>query len=77
MIKAFRAQSGSQTAFAKSQGISSKTFAGWIVSDFKSHPASEQAHLSRICELEKEVRELRWERDVLKKATVIFAKESR
>ena len=77
LVKVFRAQGGSQVAFAKAHGVNDKTFHRWLQEDFDTRPSGEQSSLVRIAELEAEVRELRWERDVLKKATAFFAKESR
>lgn len=77
LVMAYRAKGGSQTAFAQAHGVNTKTFSSWLKADFDTRPADEQGALQRVAELEKEVRELRWERELLKKATAFFAKESR
>lgn len=77
MVRGYHAQSDSITAFATRHSVSPKTLAGWLATDFHARPQEEQDHLKRISDLERENRELRMEREVLKKATAFFAKENR
>ena len=77
LIRSFREQTESQTAFARKNGVSPKTFGSWLRADLESRPAHEQENLAKISALEKQVKRLRMERDILKKATVFFASESR
>jgi len=78
LVAKYRQQSTlSASAFSKKEGVNQKTFNNWVLQDTSSRPVEEQEHLARIAELEKELREARMEREVLKKATAFFAKESR
>ena len=59
-------------------GINESTLGNWVTKYRDEHPASEDLNISdraRLKELEKENRELRMERDFLKKAAAFFAKE--
>jgi transposase len=72
-------QSGqrSQAEVCKNLGISSSALSKWI-RQFKNEKTEETGELDlvkRNKELEAEVRLLRQERDILKKATLFFAKE--
>ena len=65
-------------AIARDLGINEGTLGNWVNKYRKEHPASEDLNISeraRLKELEKENRELRLERDFLKKAAAFFAKE--
>ena len=65
-------------AIARDLGIKEGTLGNWVNKYRNEHPASEDLNISdraRLKELEKEVRELRMERDFLKKAAAFFAKE--
>src|SRR3954453_14907559 len=65
-------------AVARDLGINEGTLGNWVNNYRNEHPASEELDISdraRLKELEKEVRELRMERDFLKKAAAFFAKE--
>lgn len=72
-----------RAAAARKLGISVKTLAHWVAAAAQGQPLSSpkrrganetEAELSR---LRAEVATLKMERDILKKATVFFAKESR
>lgn len=76
-LKQVRNSTDSVSAIARDLGITIGTLRRWIDA---SRPApevpltdDERAELKR---LRKEVRELRMERDILKKATAFFAKQS-
>ena len=63
---------------ARDLGINESTLGNWVTKYRNEHPASEDLNISdraRLKELEKENRELRMERDFLKKAAAFFAKE--
>jgi transposase len=63
---------------ARDLGINESTLGNWVTKYRGEHPASEDLNISeraRLKELEKEVRELRMEREFLKKAAAFFAKE--
>jgi transposase-like protein len=63
---------------ARDLGINEGTLGNWVVKYRDEHPASEDLGISeraRLKELEKENRELRLEREFLKKAAAFFAKE--
>ena len=63
---------------ARDLGINESTLSNWVNKYREEHPASEELTITeraRLKELEKENRELRMERDFLKKAAAFFAKE--
>ena len=63
---------------ARDLGISEGTLGNWVTKHRRDHPASEELGISertRLRELERENRELRMEREFLKKAAAFFAKE--
>ena len=63
-------------AVARDLGINEGTLGNWVNKYRNDHPASEELNISersRLKELEKENRELRMERDFLKKAAAFFA----
>lgn len=65
-------------AVARELGIKEGTLGNWVNKYRNEHPASEELNISeraRLKELENENRELRMERDFLKKAAAFFAKE--
>lgn len=65
-------------AVARDLGINEGTLGNWVGKYRVEHPASEELSIderARLKELEKENRELRLEREFLKKAAAFFAKE--
>ncbi len=63
---------------ARDLGINEGTLGNWVAKYREEHPISEELTIderAKLKELEKEVRELRMERDFLKKAAAFFAKE--
>jgi transposase len=63
---------------ARDLGINESTLSNWVTIYRREHPVSEELDISdraRLKELEKENRELRLEREFLKKAAAFFAKE--
>ena len=65
-------------AVARDLGINEGTLGNWVSRYRAEHPVSEELSIDerdRLKELERENRELRMERDFLKKAAAFFAKE--
>lgn len=65
-------------AVARDLGINEGTLGNWVLKYREEHPVSEELTIderARLKELERENRELRMERDFLKKAAAFFAKE--
>lgn len=65
-------------AVARDLGINEGTLGNWVSKYRAEHPVSEELSIderARLKELERENRELRMERDFLKKAAAFFAKE--
>jgi transposase len=63
---------------ARDLGLNESTLGNWVGKYRAEHPASEDLNISeraRLKELERENRELRLEREFLKKAAAFFAKE--
>jgi transposase-like protein len=63
---------------ARDLGINEGTLGNWVIKYREEHPPSEELTITeraRLKELERENRELRMERDFLKKAAAFFAKE--
>jgi transposase len=63
---------------ARDLGINESTLGNWVTQYRRDHPVNEELNVAdraRLKELEKENRELRMERDFLKKAAAFFAKE--
>lgn len=65
-------------AVARDLGINEGTLGNWVSKYRAEHPVSEELTIderARLKELERENRELRMERDFLKKSAAFFAKE--
>ncbi len=63
---------------ARELGINEGTLGNWVSKYREAHPVSEQLSVSeraRLQELERENRQLRLEKEFLKKAAAFFAKE--
>src|SRR5215210_1450688 len=63
---------------ARDLGINEGTLGNWVTNYRNEHPVSEELTIderAKLKELERENRELRMERDFLKKAAAFFAKE--
>lgn len=83
MVKAFLEQEHRKTLseVARENGVGTETLRVWVKKYREAHP-QEEAPLSiseraKMAELEREVRELRLEREFLGKAAAFFAKEYR
>lgn len=68
-------------AVAKDYGVNPETLRGWVYKYRQEHVGDEEAltlpERARLKELERENRELRAEREFLKKASAYFAREQR
>ena len=63
---------------ARDLGINEGTLGNWVLKYREEHPISEELSIderAKLKELERENRELRMERDFLKKAAAFFARE--
>jgi transposase-like protein len=63
---------------ARDLGINEGTLGNWVLKYRNEHPISEELTIderAKLKELERENRELRMERDFLKKAAAFFARE--
>lgn len=63
---------------ARGLGINEGTLGNWVMKHRVEHPVSEELSIderAKLKELERENRDLRMERDFLKKAAAFFAKE--
>lgn len=71
----------SLSAVARENGVGPETLRNWVNAYRKAHPVAEEpltlTERARLRELEKEVRELRLEKEFLGKAAAFFAKEYR
>jgi transposase len=83
MVKLYLEQRSrkSVTEVARENGIGSETLRSWVKAYEKAHPQDEEpltvSERARLRELEREVRELKLEREFLGKAAAYFAKERR
>jgi transposase-like protein len=77
LVGEYRVSGLSKASFAQKHKINLGTFSNWLTEDFKQRPEAEQELLRRIQELESELQEANWDREVLKKATAFFAKATR
>jgi transposase len=83
MVKLFLEQEAvkSLAQVAREHGVGSETLRGWVKKHRMAHPDSEEqlsvSERARLRELEREVRELKLEKDFLGKAVGYFARECR
>jgi len=78
-IKLVTERGMSKARVAKDLGVSAQTIASWVTKYGENPEKADAGEFAEeeIRRLRKEVEELRMERDILKKATAFFAKESR
>ena len=66
---------------ARENGVGAETLRNWVKAYEKAHPQDEEpltvSERARLRELEREVRELKLEKEFLAKAAAFFAKERR
>ena len=83
MVRAFLEQQHRKTVslVARENGIGTETLRSWVKAYREANPEIEApltiSERARLAELEREVRELRLEREFLGKAAAFFAKEFR
>ena len=83
MVQAFLDQQDRKTVsqVARENGIGAETLRVWVKAHREAHPEVEEpltiSERVRLAELEREVRELRLEREFLGKAAAFFAKDFR
>jgi transposase len=83
MVRAFLDQQSKKTVsqVARENGIGAETLRVWVKAYREANPETElplsMSERARLAELEREVRELRLEREFLGKAAAFFAKEYR
>lgn len=83
MVQAFLDQQDKKTVsqVARENGIGTETLRVWVKAHREAHPEVEEpltiSERARLAELEREVRELRLEREFLGKAAAFFAKDFR
>ena len=65
------------TQVAQNLGVARKTLSGWIKEREEEIPQSDSDLYQRILELEKENKQLKMEREILKKAALFFANETK
>ena len=82
-MKLYREQQAQKSVaqVARENGVSTETLRSWVNAYAKAHPAEEEpltiSERARLRELEREVRELKLEKEFLGKAAAFFAKEYR
>ena len=76
-VRAMRTTHDSVTTIARNLGVSEPTLRAWMAA---TRPAPAEPlttdERTELAQLRREVRQLREERDILKKATAFFAKQS-
>lgn len=83
MVKLYREQQAQKSVaqVARENGVSTETLRSWVNAYAKAHPVEEEpltiSERARLRELEREVRELKLEKEFLGKAAAFFAKEYR
>ena len=83
MVKLYLEQRSRQslTEVAREQSIGAETLRSWVKAYEKAHPVEEEpltvSERARLRELEREVRELKLEKEFLGKAAAFFAREYR
>jgi transposase len=76
-VRLVRTASAPVTAIARDLGVSVWSLRNWVkAAQGPSSPPLKEAERVELQRLRREVRELRMERDILKTATVFFAKHS-
>ena len=75
-VRLYESGAGSLRKIAGELGISSDTLAGWIRKAKKEKTSLNISERERLRQAEKEVKRLREENEILKKAAAFFATES-
>ncbi len=83
MVKLYLEQQAKKTVseVARENGVGPETLRSWVKAYQKAHPVEEEpltiSERARLRELEREVRELKLEKEFLGKAAAFFAKDYR
>ena len=83
LVKLYQEQRArkSLSEVARENGVGAETLRNWVKAYEKAHPQAEEpltiSERARLRELEREVRELKLEKEFLGKAAAYFAKERR
>jgi transposase len=83
MVKLYLEQQAKKTVseVARENGVGTETLRNWVKAYQKAHPVEEEpltiSERARLRELEREVRELKLEKEFLGKAAAFFAKDYR
>ena len=75
-IRLVRASTDPLAKVARDVGVNAETLRLWVQAAQPAHVPLTDDERSELKRLRREVRELRMERDILKKATAFFAKQS-
>jgi transposase len=83
MVKLYREQRAKKSVaeVARENGVGAETLRNWVKAYERAHPVEEEplsiSERAKLRELEREVRELKLEKEFLGKAAAFFAKEYR
>jgi len=75
-VRQVRASRESLAKIARELGVNENTLRMWVRDAEPAPPPANEDERSELKRLRKEVRQLRMERDILKKAAAFFAKQS-
>jgi transposase len=75
-VRLARASSDPLAKVARDVGVNPETLRLWVQAELPTATAVTDDERAELRRLRREVRELRMERDILKKATAFFAKQS-
>ncbi len=76
-VKLVKQSDRTMSAIAKELGVSSKSVGEWVRNAADSKESMSEDERTELKRLRKENSELRMEKEILRKATAFFAKESR
>jgi transposase len=76
-VKLVKQSDRTMSAIATELGISAKSVGEWVRNAADSKESMSEDERAELKRLRKEVSELRMEKEILRKATVFFAKENR
>ena len=76
-VKLVKQSDRTMSAIAMELGVSSKSVGEWVRNAADSKESMSEDERAELKRLRKEISELRMEKEILRKATVFFAKENR
>jgi transposase len=76
-VKLLKQGDRTMSAIAMELGISSKSVGEWVRNAAESEDSISEDERAELKRLRREISELRMEKEILRKATVFFAKENR